>query len=379
MALADSSKHIIQIIQLLEERGMSFSFCVNKNEVLSLCGLSLLYQAIDLKTEGKLLKDNQRLICAVIKFLEKGYSPSAQEFKKIVYSMFTFEQAPRPSNPGPSRRSSDNDMVVPIGIRSMPSPVSHKTQGLDAFQQGNYSESDLQERVRRATMSHISSTDLTKYFGHDSQTETSRSEPAISPRESKSTPTLAHSTKPQASSLPISARKPNLDYLSLNGTPETLRSQSPRPTLLATRINSHAPMLSSAPASIIASKSTAATPGVSDWETLLGSIDGGRLNIHDAMYGGPALSLNDLGHNNGPFNSQDSWSPESWDMTSLVGMQEYTSGQEAHSVLSFSEESMTSGEDFSDLGRTSVDLGHTLIPSVGDGFLDGMDGGFGGL
>ena len=44
VALASSSKHIIQIVQLLEERRMSFSFCLNKNELLLLAGFGLLYR-----------------------------------------------------------------------------------------------------------------------------------------------------------------------------------------------------------------------------------------------------------------------------------------------------------------------------------------------
>jgi hypothetical protein len=34
ISLGDSSKHIIQIIELLEERNMSFSFCLNKEDTL---------------------------------------------------------------------------------------------------------------------------------------------------------------------------------------------------------------------------------------------------------------------------------------------------------------------------------------------------------
>ena len=44
VALASSSKHIIQIVQLLEERRMSFSFCLNKNGLLLLAGFGLLYR-----------------------------------------------------------------------------------------------------------------------------------------------------------------------------------------------------------------------------------------------------------------------------------------------------------------------------------------------
>ena len=61
---------------------MSFSFCINRNEVLTLCGLSLLYQGLDLKQEGKLMKDGQRLVCTVVKCLDKAKAPGAIRLQK---------------------------------------------------------------------------------------------------------------------------------------------------------------------------------------------------------------------------------------------------------------------------------------------------------
>jgi hypothetical protein len=91
ISLADSSKHLIQIVQLLEERSMSFSFCLNRNEMLTLCGLSLLCQGLDLKQEGKLMKDGQRLVCWVVKYLENVNAPGALDFRRLAASMITFE------------------------------------------------------------------------------------------------------------------------------------------------------------------------------------------------------------------------------------------------------------------------------------------------
>src|SRR5579871_991528 len=91
VALADSSKHIIQIVQLLEERRLSFSFCLNRNEKLTLCVLSMLYQSLDLRQEGKLMKDGQRLVGWIVKYLENANSPRASDFGKLVSSMINFE------------------------------------------------------------------------------------------------------------------------------------------------------------------------------------------------------------------------------------------------------------------------------------------------
>jgi hypothetical protein len=108
ISLADSSKHIIQIIQLLEERSMSFSFCLNKNEMLTLCGLSLLYQGLDLKQEGKLMQDGQRLVRIVIRYLEKADAPGAADFKRLALSMINADSQSKQ----PTTRST-NSMPAP--------------------------------------------------------------------------------------------------------------------------------------------------------------------------------------------------------------------------------------------------------------------------
>lgn len=95
MAVASSSKHIIQIVQLLEERRMSFSFCLNKNELLISCGFGLLFQAIDLNHKGRLIQDSRRLLGSVLKILERNASPCAGHFKKAACAMITVEQSPK--------------------------------------------------------------------------------------------------------------------------------------------------------------------------------------------------------------------------------------------------------------------------------------------
>jgi hypothetical protein len=44
LTMANSCKHMVQIMQLLDERGMSFSFCLNRDELLVLAGFGLLFQ-----------------------------------------------------------------------------------------------------------------------------------------------------------------------------------------------------------------------------------------------------------------------------------------------------------------------------------------------
>lgn len=103
--------------------------------------------------------------------------------------------------------------------------------------------------------------------------------------------------------------------------------------------------------------------------------------MYDAIYGGPALSLADKASSN-----YGDWSPDSaWDMTSLK-MNDFSGAPgAARSVLSFSEESLSSGEDLSaselSIGSRQQEFRHTIIPgsvSNGDSYLlENLDGTFG--
>jgi hypothetical protein len=172
-------------------------------------------------------------------------------------------------------------------------------------------------------------------------------------------------------------KPPNLDYLSLSNTPVPSQPQSPIQTRTQQPIhNNHPPMYQNN------AYSNTKTSGVSpsEWEVLLGSLDGGQSNLYDAIYGGPALSLTDNSSSN-----YGDWSPDSqWDMTSFT-MNDFGSAPGgARSVLSFSEESLSSGEDLSasdlGLGGGSQDYRQALLPASGpsDGYLlEGLDATFG--
>ncbi|KAL8638815.1 MAG: hypothetical protein Q9226_008956, partial [Calogaya cf. arnoldii] len=117
VALADSSKHIIQIVQLLEERRMSFSFCLNKNELLLLSGFGLLFQGLDLNRKGKLLQDSQRLVCSVIAIVERNAALGSAAFKSVACAMISVDRFPKSvqavKNSLSPRRKSDSNMRAP--------------------------------------------------------------------------------------------------------------------------------------------------------------------------------------------------------------------------------------------------------------------------
>jgi hypothetical protein len=377
ISLADSSKHIIQIVQLLEERNMSFSFCLNKNEMLTLCGLSLLYQGLECKQEGKLMQDGQRLVVSVIRLLEKARAPGAADFKKLAASMINLDPQTRAS---PARSSkSPNSMAAPASVKSTPSPPLARQQiRPQIYRHGSatMSETDLlsqQEKIRRATVPNIMQRRDYNVHGRTS-TESTRSESPVSKRD------FRHSIQPLPTMLKPRTVKhekpPNLDYLSLSNTPVASQPQSPAQSRSQQSMpNNHAAMYQSN------TYSTTKASGVSasEWEVLLGSLDGGQTNLYDAIYGGPALSLTDNSSSN-----YGDWSPDSqWDMTSFT-MNDFGSGPgAARSVLSFSEDSLSSGEDHPvndlGLGGRPLDYRQALLPGTGSDsyLLEGLDATFG--
>jgi hypothetical protein len=417
---------------------MSFSFCVNKSEVLTLCGLSLLYQGLDLKQEGKLMKDGQRLVCTVVKCLEKANAPGALDFRRLAASMISSDS---PSNI--YRQSTDAKMPAPSATNSTPSPDVSRKQPVQ--QSSRYSkiacssESDLlqhqKEPYRRATLSNST-------YKHRNISQSSldsiHSESPMPRREYGSSvsqmPTPASMRSQSTSSISPKSR-PNLDYLPLSGAGTPVSSQThyhvPLRTSSSHNLPVHTPNFPTqlAPASTPSTsqnKISSVTPA--EWESLLSALDSGDSNIYDAVYGGPSISLTSTlpnpsyhmanstsshtGHShshstgtvlsdltdhaltttmsNNSSSGYGDWSPESWDVT-VLQLNDFDLGSAPpQSVLSFSEESLSSGDDLegfgmgtrnaSGSGRHSFDdLYRTSAPLMnGDGFLfEGLEGGFG--
>jgi hypothetical protein len=80
LALSDSSKHIIQIFQLLDERRLCLSVSINRKELLFFSGLGLLWQTMGLKRDSKLVRESRKLLYIVLKQLEPESFAAATEF-----------------------------------------------------------------------------------------------------------------------------------------------------------------------------------------------------------------------------------------------------------------------------------------------------------
>lgn len=279
LAVAGSSKHIIQIVELLSERALSFSFCINKDELLVLSGLGLLFQSLDLGENSKLVKDNQKMTSSVIQILTKTKAPSASEFQKLTPSVPVVPTKPstKQQHPPLSRHNSDG-AVHPVSFSHHGSASPTEKNRFKAAAQRLMAKNPFDRNdQRRATFPNIS-------LHHNAMQTQSQpniphvatSEPAYSPANPSPPALLPASARPSAAPQTLrpvrsfpQQQQLNLDYLSFSNVPT--RTHSP---------DAHA--------------SIKQEP--SDWERLLGSLDNGQTNIFDNIYGGPPVDFLDTHH-----------------------------------------------------------------------------------
>ncbi|KAF9882185.1 hypothetical protein CkaCkLH20_00221 [Colletotrichum karsti] len=380
LSIGESSKHIVQIIQLLEERNMTFSFCLNKTDTLVLCGMTLLYHSFELKQDSKMMKDVERLVNSVLRILTKAKAPGSFDLKRVAGMLIKLDE---PSLPTPPQPSPDTSMRAPQ--RSSPPASANKKkspqQTLGRLPSAAASESDLiqqQEKMRRMTMPSIH---------NRPELYRSRSRPSIDNLQQQQDMSAARREHHRLSMSQIANRirthngKQNLDYLSLSNTPNG--SSPPSPT--SARLQQH--LLAAAHQSLYNSQQQPQKiSGVSttEWEALLGSMDCGLNNVYDAIYGGGG-GLTQMSDTTPASTNLDGWSPDSWDLASFNIGDFGTNPAPPQSVLSVSEESLSSGEDLaSDLNMSvsSLEYRNALLASCSgnnnDGlFLEGLDGNYG--
>lgn len=289
LALSGSCKSIVQIVQLLEERGLSFSFCLNKDEVLVLSGFGLLFQSLTLDPSSKILKESQKMITSIQDILTKSNAPCALEFKKAATSFFPAPEQPAATKT-PTNQAAKNKTTRHNSEGSLPHPKPQTLQSSTKKQlkalasrftpSAAASTPDLVSIDRRATVPSISL--QPKVAQAQSQPSLSpqqsfepvninisRSEPALSPSNAHPRPQSASIIRPSvppqhAHIRPKKRSMPqnltNLDYLSFGNDPEAQISTAGQPIKTE--------------------------PQPTDWEKLLGSLDGNTTNIFDACYGG---------------------------------------------------------------------------------------------
>ncbi|KAK3716009.1 DNA-binding transcription factor cat8 [Vermiconidia calcicola] len=365
ITMANSCKHMIQIIQLLDERGLSFAFCLNRDEFLITSGFGLLFQGLNLEPNSKMLKDNHKMVWAVIDLLEKSAAPCASEFKQVTASFIPSAPAPIAKQkhqetpkmakpPQLSRYNTDGAAQTLHRPTSSSSTSSTRKQlkaiasRLTASSSGKKPTLDVADH-RRATVHNISlhpngvpsqsQPSLQPPTSYDPSSH-SRSEPARSPLHMFSRTASSSTTTPPSLAPPHLKPKPrqsqpcltNLDYLSFGSDAEVPLQMNPHPVK--------------------------AEPGPTDWEKLIGSLDNGQTNIYDPCYGGPPVDVSSFNtHQTNPSAhtlNDVPWSGDLWALSTTDTNTSNTSGlttssEHPDSVLSFSTDEgnlNSSNEDF---------------------------------
>jgi hypothetical protein len=74
---------MVQIMELLTERGLGFAFCLNKAQVLLLAGFTFVYSAVESQRDGVLAKENQKLVTSVLGEMQKASLDLARAFSAV--------------------------------------------------------------------------------------------------------------------------------------------------------------------------------------------------------------------------------------------------------------------------------------------------------
>ena len=348
MATADSAKHVVQILDLLDERRMNYAFPFNKSELLLTAGFSLLWQCLELPDDSKLVKDNQKSLVLLTAMLTRDSSTAGNEFQVIAES---FVNIGRRNGMAQAPKQTQTNNAAPRFLETMPAPgakpksARKQLQAIASrFSSFNNSRVKVPDSPRRATVPCVGPS--------QSLSPCHRAESTVSLASTRSAPVVPLYTPSKARSIDIPSDL-NLDYLPIGEEDDT----TPQNTMPAK------PQLNE-----------------SAWEQLLTNIDSGHSSIYNGVYGG--TSPDDIGlqryHTAPTVVTGDDWAQEAWPAGAIDLT---TKAPVPQSVLSFSEDSVTSGEDllFSVCGSNNGSTGHEsmineqsfkgiAIPNLGEDF-----------
>lgn len=313
IVLAAAGKHILQIVDLLLERRMNYTFPLNKADLLVISGISVLWQSTDLDDDSKLVKDNQKSLTLSVTMLNNENPAAAIEFQKMAASLIALE-----GRPGSPPKSVEPDNRVQRPNTAMAAPAETKTKSTRKQLQAlasRWSTFGTKAKSEEATRT-VSGTQN----GGPTLSPAHRAASTVSLASTRSAPVLPMNTASPnhlTTCTTIDTAAINLDYLPLGdefGDSQTRTSSS---TMLP-------PKKQQTPASIVADAS---------WDQLLTNFDN-----NSTLY----ADMTAIGH---PLYQPTSneWTPDAWQ---LSGIDLTAKAPVPQSLLSFSEESLTSGDDF---------------------------------
>jgi len=309
IVLAAAAKHIAQIVDLLDERCMNYTFPVNKQDLLLNAGFSILWQCMDLEDYSKLFKDNQKSLTLLLAKISKENNAAASEFQKVA-SAFALVGSHRAIQP----KHIPTDTPAPGFLDNISAPVATKQKTAkkqllaiaSRFSGYGSKVNKSDEGVKRRTTP--PQTGLSQLQSTNSTVSLASIQSAPAMQVCTSSPRTSMVPRPIAAASSVV----NLDYFPVEGT-QNLASQNSSSTMLP-------PKKHSAPSS------------TDDWKQLVPDFE------TSVLYN----TVEPTALNKCLLNPETAdWTEGLWDLTGFT--------EKAHvpqSLLSFSEESLTSGDDF---------------------------------
>jgi hypothetical protein len=208
-------------MQLLDERNLNFSHCMNKDELLMVSGIGLLFQAMDLEKNGKFMKDVSRMVYTVADMLDSRHAPGAKEFRIISSSVL------------PSTTSSNSS----VAAFSPPTCVHTQTQ---RQLQALAAKSASSKRVPSNSKDGLSEGSRHQIYGasqvakHQHTSRTGTADERLSQSSPRSSTEADRKAALKSALQQIAPAQPsistNLDYLPLDTTTTSRRGPLPQPS-----------------------------------------------------------------------------------------------------------------------------------------------------
>ncbi len=310
-ALADSCKRIIQIIDLLDERRLSFSMCLDSRETLIIAGFGILLQALQVDQNGRLIRDYEKSSNMVLSLLTRHSDTRAALFRFVSSSIF-------PARPNQERTDSQGSFSTDSSNEPNTSPKAANTR---RFKQRI---SRRQSDTPQATESHVPLSSISQHPNSSSASICSASsEPVFSLPPQPNTLPKRHNTVTGSF---------NLDYLAFD-----------HDNILTPRM----PLQSSSSVDQI-------DRGSAQWGHHYGAFDANQPSVYDSSFGGPPadapLSLKIL--TAGPSQTPFGWSSDTPD----IGSEIINLGSTVLPVSmaqSMPDDSFASGEEFQQFDLTN--------------------------
>ena len=315
IVLAAAAKHMLQILDLLNERSMHYTFPMNRTELLLSCGFAVLWQSLDLEEDGKLVKDNQKSLTLVLNMLAKGGVTTAAEFQRIAGSFVSLDGRWLTSMPTKNIEA-DSNATRALSSSSVPTEQRQKStrKQLQAIASkfSSFSAKNKIDAARRATVPQFAPSGSVNAHPRASST-VSLSSTHSAPIMPLYSPALSELTQSRTTDVP-SVNNVNLDYFPFittgTVTPNSTRTSST--TMLPPQ-----------------KQQTIHTTSAS-WDHLLDSIDTADPSLYSTLSGNVPMITSTTGSD---------WTMDAWAMATIA------KPNVPQSLLSFSEESLTSGDD----------------------------------